>query len=115
MQIVSLEENQSDAIKIAMTINELYSRIVRKNQQNDKENQRIDAFELDKINNEVLLERLEKIERKILENKFIVDRFKVLGKDPTIMNPKQYAEVMAQMQTQTKGLNYIDAVQKIVN
>ena len=97
-----------------MTINELYSRMNKKRPNNEKE-QNIEAFELDNINNNVLMERLEKIERKIFENKFISERFKSIAKEGNFINPKQISEIVNAMQAQTKGLNYIEVVQKLTN
>lgn len=81
----------------------------------EKEAQQTDAFELESVNNAVLMERLEKIERRIMENKFISERFKLLAKEGNLVSSKQLSEIVGMMQTQTKGLNYIDAVQKLAS
>lgn len=92
-----------------MTVNELYSRIAGKG---ERDTGGAEAFELEGANNGVLLERLDKIERRILENRFIAERFRALARDSTLVSPKQLAEINAALAAQTKGLNYIEAVQR---
>lgn len=86
----------------------------KKGPKSDKD-QTLEAFELENINNAVLLERLDKIERKILENRFITERFKSTAKESNTIPQKQIAEIVANIQAQTKGLNYIEAVKKLTN
>lgn len=86
-----------------MTINELYSRAGCKGEGSGTE-----ALELDNVNNAVLLERLERVERRIFENKFITERFRALAREGGAVSTKTLNEIGAAMQAQTRGLNYLD-------
>lgn len=88
----------------------MHSRITGRGDKDDAG--RPEAFELENISNGVLMERLEKIERRIFENKYITERFRSLAKDSSLVNAKQYADISAAMQAQTKGLDYIEVLQR---